>query len=183
MIGTSACAEPSGWWCVFETASSLPLSGGATCNQRSSCWPSRCNGPAGEAAVHLGGDRGDRARDSSQLFRASWNCCVYKGLHLSAGPVYRGFMSTDSSATEAEIWSRAIRPGVGDLSPQAAREWLRLQLADSDAERVRELSRKANSGQLTGAEERELESYLNVGRTLEFLKAKARLSLRDHAGA
>jgi hypothetical protein len=90
-------------------------------------------------------------------------------------------MTTDSSAIEAEIWNRTIRPGVGDLSPEAAREWLRLQLSDADAERVRELSRKANSGQLTAAEERELESYLNVGRTLEFLKAKARLSLRDNA--
>jgi len=33
---------------------------------------------------------------------------------------------------------------------------------------------------LTSIEERELENYLNVGRTLEFLKAKARLSLRGH---
>jgi hypothetical protein len=31
---------------------------------------------------------------------------------------------------------------------------------------------------LTSTEEGELENYLNVGRTLEFLKAKARLSLR-----
>lgn len=90
-------------------------------------------------------------------------------------------MTAESSPTEAEIWSRTIRPGVGDLSPEAAREWLRLQLSDIDAERVRELSIKANSGQLTSTEERELENYLNVGRTLEFLKAKARLSLRDHA--
>lgn len=35
-------------------------------------------------------------------------------------------------------------------------------------------------GQLTAAEERELENYLNVGRTLEFLKAKARRSLRNN---
>ena len=89
-------------------------------------------------------------------------------------------MAVESSVTEAEIWNRTIRPGVGDLSPEAAREWLRLQLSDADAERVRELSSKANSGQLTGTEERELESYLNVGRTLQFLKAKARLSLCGH---
>jgi hypothetical protein len=89
-------------------------------------------------------------------------------------------MAVESSVTEAEIWSRTIRPGEGDLSPAAAREWLRLQLSDTDAERVRELSSKANSGQLTGTKERELENYLNVGRTLEFLKAKARLSLHGH---
>ena len=89
-------------------------------------------------------------------------------------------MAAEFSATEAEIWSRTIRPSEGDLSPEAAREWLRLQLSGADAERVRELSSKANSGQLTSIEERELENYLNVGRTLEFLKAKARLSLRGH---
>jgi hypothetical protein len=57
---------------------------------------------------------------------------------------------------------------------------LRLRLSDADVELVRELASKANSGQLTGTEERELENYLNVGRTLQFLKAKARLSLCGH---
>ena len=90
-------------------------------------------------------------------------------------------MNAESQVTEAEIWDRTIRPSVGDLSPAAARELLRLRIADSDAERIRELSQKANSGQLTAAEERELDNYLNVGRTLEFLKAKARLSLRNNA--
>lgn len=89
-------------------------------------------------------------------------------------------MNAESAITEAEIWSRTIRPGVGDLSPEAAREWLRLRISDTDTERVRELSERANAGQLTAAEERELENYLNVGRTLEFLKAKARLSLRNN---
>jgi len=89
-------------------------------------------------------------------------------------------MAVESSVTEAEIWSRTIRPDEGDLSPEAAREWLRLRLSDADVDRVRELSSKANRGQLTDTEERELENYLNVGRTLQFLKAKARLSLCGH---
>ncbi len=89
-------------------------------------------------------------------------------------------MSAEPAATEAEIWSRTIRPGIGDLSPEAAREWLRLRISDGDADRVRELSEKAHVGQLTAAEERELDNYLNVSRTLEFLKAKARLSLHGN---
>jgi hypothetical protein len=89
-------------------------------------------------------------------------------------------MSAESVASEAEIWSRTIRPGEGDLSPEAAREWLRLRIADVDVERIRELSEKAHVGRLTAVEERELDSYLNVGRTLEFLKAKARLSLQKN---
>ena len=90
-------------------------------------------------------------------------------------------MKASVGATETEIWARTIRPDIGDLSPAAARELLRLHLANHDAERVRELSGKANSGTLSEDEERELDYYLNVGRALEFLKAKARLSLRESA--
>jgi hypothetical protein len=92
-------------------------------------------------------------------------------------------MNVTPAASEAEIWSRAIRPEVGDLEATAARELLRLHVADEDAARVRELSGKANAGTLLPAETEELDHYLNVGRTLEFLKAKARLSLRDSAAA
>lgn len=86
-------------------------------------------------------------------------------------------MSGAAATTETEIWSRAIRPDIGDLSSEGARELLRLRLAEVDTERVSELSRRANTGSLSPGEDRELEYYLNVGRTLEFLKAKARLSL------
>ena len=48
---------------------------------------------------------------------------------------------------------------------------------------MRELSGKANAGSLSADEEKELDYYLNVGRALEFLKAKARLSLRESAPA
>lgn len=84
-------------------------------------------------------------------------------------------------ATEAEIWGRTIRPDIGDLSPISAREFLRWHLSNADAERVRDLSDKANAGTLNAEQENELDFYLNVARVLEFLKAKARLSLQDHA--
>jgi hypothetical protein len=85
------------------------------------------------------------------------------------------------SATEAEIWSRTIRPEVGDLSPVVAHELLRWRLSDTDAERVQDLSGKANLGILNAEEENELDFYLNVARALAFLKSKARLSLQDQA--
>ena len=87
-------------------------------------------------------------------------------------------MTDESSTTETDIWSRTINPGTGDLSPEAAREWLRLRFSEPDIERVRELSRRANRGQLTSSQEQELDAYLNVGSTLKILQAKARLSLR-----
>ena len=83
--------------------------------------------------------------------------------------------------TEVEIWNRAIQPESGSLAAEAAREFLQLRLADPDQERVRELSVKANEGELSEDESEELDHYLNVGRALELLKAKARLSLSASA--
>jgi hypothetical protein len=96
---------------------------------------------------------------------------------LRSHEAYRFLMKAESPTTEAEIWSRTIQPESGDLSIAAAREWLRLRLSSADAERVRHLSCKASDGTLTKTEEQELESYLNVARALELLKAKARQSL------
>lgn len=87
----------------------------------------------------------------------------------------------NATVTEVEIWGRAIQPETGDLSAEAARELLRLRLAEADQQRVRELSGKAQAGDLSAEETQELDYYLNVGRALEFLKAKARLSLREPA--
>ena len=88
-------------------------------------------------------------------------------------------MSTRTATTQAEIWRRAIQPDIGDLSADAARALLRLKIADEDLERDRELSDKISSDSVSDVETRELDHYLSVGRTMEFIKAKARLSLRD----
>lgn len=86
-------------------------------------------------------------------------------------------MSVSAVTTEAEIWRRTIRPEVGDLAPEEARVLLRWSLSPADRDRVRNLSGKASEGSLTPEESNELDSYLTVGSALEFLKAKARLSL------
>ena len=87
----------------------------------------------------------------------------------------------NSTVNEAEIWSRTIQPESGSFPVAAAQEFLRLRLSDADDRRVRELSTKANSGDLSAEETQELDYYLNVGRALELLKAKARASLRAAA--
>jgi hypothetical protein len=86
-------------------------------------------------------------------------------------------MSTLAVETEAEIWNRTIKPDQGDLSPDAARAFLMLKLPPADIERVNALSAKASEDALTAVESAQLDNYLNVGRTLELLKAKARFSL------
>jgi hypothetical protein len=61
----------------------------------------------------------------------------------------------------------------------------RYQLAASVPRLARQdsLSRKASSGRSTSTDAWELENYLNAGRTLELLKAMARLALRGAAWA
>lgn len=87
-------------------------------------------------------------------------------------------MDTVTVRSEAEIWSRTIEPEKGNLIPEAARALLKLKLPPDDVERINALSAKAREGALNAEEIRELDNYLNVGRALELIKAKARLSLR-----
>jgi uncharacterized protein YnzC (UPF0291/DUF896 family) len=91
-------------------------------------------------------------------------------------------MSTLTVETETEIWSRTIKPDQGDLSPDAARALLALKLPAVDVQRINELSAKAREGALSAVESALLDNYLNVGRALELLKAKARFSLAKISG-
>lgn len=82
---------------------------------------------------------------------------------------------TDNSASA--IWERTIKP-TRILPAAAARALLRLKLSGADLKRVDELAAKARAGSLREEEEQELEHYRTVGTALEFLKSKARLSLK-----
>ena len=85
--------------------------------------------------------------------------------------------SVSPNDTGPSIWHRAIRPELGDLPGPVARELLNFGLTARDLARVRELSSRANAGTLTLDETEELDLYLQIGKALEFIKAKARLSL------
>jgi hypothetical protein len=76
------------------------------------------------------------------------------------------------------IWKRAIEPETGTLPAAEARAMLRLKLAEADLDRADALAAKARAGKLTRREEQQLENYLTIGSALEFLKSKARRSLR-----
>jgi hypothetical protein len=77
------------------------------------------------------------------------------------------------------IWKRAIEPEAGTLPPAEARAMLGLRLAKADLDRADTLAAKARAGGLTPQEHQELDNYLTIGSVLEFLKSKARLSLRE----
>ena len=76
---------------------------------------------------------------------------------------------------EATILGRIIR--ADDLSPTAARAFLKLTFPQVDRQRMHELAVRNQEGALTPAEARELDSYRRVGRLLDLLAARARRSL------
>lgn len=80
---------------------------------------------------------------------------------------------------EAEILRRVVDPQRAGWTPETANAILALTLPQGDAERVNELAEKACAGELSAIEERELEDYRQVGRLIELMKSRARLSLKD----
>lgn len=81
------------------------------------------------------------------------------------------------NSAEAAILSRMLKPERDDLSPEAARSFLKLEFDPEDLSRMHELALRAQAGCLTAAEETELESYRRIGRLLEVMRSKARRSL------
>lgn len=86
------------------------------------------------------------------------------------------------AGAESAILERAICADNASWSPEAARAVLAFKLADADLRRADELAAKARTGALTDAERQHLENYLHVGRIVEFMKARAFLSLKAQAG-
>jgi hypothetical protein len=92
-------------------------------------------------------------------------------------------MSVALENSEAAILSRIVSPENGNLSRDAAQSLLSITFPDSDRERMNELAERARGGSLVLEEEAELENYRHVGRLLEILKSKARLSLNKLSAA
>ena len=87
--------------------------------------------------------------------------------------------SQTKTMTESSIWKRLIRPDKADLTPDAARFFLKVEFGSKDRARMHRLSRKAQSGQLTDAEREEIAGYERIGTFLSIMKSKARKVLRD----
>ena len=79
----------------------------------------------------------------------------------------------------AGIWDRGIGADDEELSPEEARAVLRWKFTASDRKRVDELSARARAGELTAAEERELDEYLAIESAFIILKSKARRALES----
>lgn len=86
--------------------------------------------------------------------------------------------ATEAAPSEADILSRVIRPERGIWTKEVAEAVLEFDFPRTDVERMNALAGKARAGSLTPPEEAELENYRHVGRLLELLQSKARLSLK-----
>jgi hypothetical protein len=84
-------------------------------------------------------------------------------------------------SVEAAILDRLIHPDQADLPSAAAHALLRLRFDQQDLDRIHALMVKNQADALTPDERSELESYLRIGSFLDLLKAKARVSLKQHA--
>lgn len=91
--------------------------------------------------------------------------------------------TVDLPNNEAAILARVIQPEHDDLPPAAARAFLKLAFTAEDRDRMHELAVKNQSGKLTEIETQEFNGYLRVGRFLDLLGAKARLSLKKTCAA
>jgi len=92
-------------------------------------------------------------------------------------------MSTTIVSHEADILRRVVDPLRTGWSRDASEAILALALPKRDASRASTLARKACAGSLSPAEARELEDYRHIGRFLDLMQSRARLSLKKTGAA
>jgi len=92
-------------------------------------------------------------------------------------------MSTASASHEADILRRVVDPHRAGWSREASEAILALALPKRDANRASTLARKACAGSLSAVEASELEDYRHIGRFLELMQSRARLSLKKTGAA
>jgi len=85
------------------------------------------------------------------------------------------------SAAHSEVLHRVFDRAGDDMATPLAEALLSLDFSESDAERIAELNEKANEGNLTEAEQAELEAFINIGDLLTLWQLKARRALQNRA--
>ncbi|HYT90409.1 MAG TPA: hypothetical protein VEL76_17015 [Gemmataceae bacterium] len=86
--------------------------------------------------------------------------------------------TTQNTTAEAAILSRLVKPDRGEFAPEVADALLKLDFDPTDKGRMHELAIKNQEGNLTKAEEDELDAYRRVGYFVDLMRSKARLSLK-----
>ena len=82
-----------------------------------------------------------------------------------------------TTVSEAAIWDRIIQPMSRKLPPEAARFFIAMGFADSDIQKMHELTTRQQEGGLDGEELEELRRYRMVGLQVDLLRSISRRSL------
>ncbi len=88
-------------------------------------------------------------------------------------------MTRATALSDAEILEHVVSPVQGGLAPDAARAILELAFDAGATKRIRQLLQKNNRGTISAEERITLEKFLRVGKFIDLLHAKARLSLKE----
>jgi hypothetical protein len=88
-------------------------------------------------------------------------------------------MANSAILSDAEILEHLISPVEGGMDPDAARAILKLRFDQDSTKRIRFLLQKNNRGTISAEERMVLEKFLRVGKFIDLIHAKARLSLKE----
>jgi len=88
-------------------------------------------------------------------------------------------MANSTTITDAEILEHVVSPVKGGLDPDVARVILELRFDRDATKRIRQLLQKNNRGTISAEERITLEKFLRVGKFIDLLQAKARLTLKE----
>jgi len=80
------------------------------------------------------------------------------------------------------IFHRVLEPILRSLPPEAARQIAQAEADEQLQQRVEDLARKANEGELTADEQREYQAYIDAGDVVATMQAVARKLLNSLAG-
>ncbi len=81
------------------------------------------------------------------------------------------------------VLARMLRPTVGDMPAEYARQLLAVDFTSAELARDRELAEKSQLGSLTENERVELDDLVTANDLLTILHAKAQLSLKPASAA
>ncbi len=92
---------------------------------------------------------------------------------------YNRHMPKSTNVSDAEILEHVISPVTGGLPADAARAILELRFDEYATKQIRLLLQKTNRGTISADERITLERFLRIGKFIDLLHARARLSLKE----
>ncbi len=79
------------------------------------------------------------------------------------------------------IIDKILQPLTESLTPEAASALAGFKVSEAVRQRISELAKKANEGELTEPERSEYETHVHYANVLTVIKAKARSVLQQHS--